>query len=113
LGAVGPITYNTITGNFWTAYASDTNPQPQSDYSAGILLYGAGINASGAATKSTSVSKNTLSNNQMGVQVVDSDASVVKNAITESSPGIPDSIGSTDSAALPTAATSMPTTGTR
>jgi len=92
-GAVGPITNNTITGNFWTAYASDTNPQPQSDYGAGILLYGAGINASGAVSKSTSVSKNTLSNNQIGVQVVDSEASVARNTITESSPGITDSIG--------------------
>jgi len=39
------------------------------------------------------VSKNTLSNNQIGVQVVDSEASVARNTITESSPGIPDSIG--------------------
>ena len=93
-GAAGSVSGNTISGNFWTAYATDTsNPQPQSDYGAGVLLYAAGINASGATTVSTTVKGNHLTNNQIGVEVVDSAASVTGNSILESSPGIADSIG--------------------
>lgn len=92
-GAVGTVTHDTITGNDWTAYGSDTNPQVQSDFAAGILLYGAGINAAGAATTSISVNDNTLRNNQIGLEIVDSKASASGNKITESGAGLPDSIG--------------------
>ena len=92
-GAAGSVSGNTISGNYWTAYGSDANVQPQSDYGAGVLLYAAGINASGATTVSTTVKGNHLTNNQIGVEVVDSAASVTGNSILESSPGIPDSIG--------------------
>ncbi len=92
-GAVGPISNNTISGNYWTSAAGDSNPEVQSDYASGILLYGAGINANGATTTRITVSKNSLANNQSGIEVVDSDASLTRNSITETSPGIPDSIG--------------------
>jgi hypothetical protein len=91
-GASGSVTKNTITGNNWTAVGTDTNPQVQSDYAAGVLLYAAGINANGVTTKSTLVSGNHLSNNQIGVEVVDSAASVANNSILEN-PGIAGSIG--------------------
>lgn len=92
-GAAGTVSGNTISGNYWTAYASDTNVQPESDYGAGVLLYAAGINAAGATTLSTTVKANHLTNNQIGVEVVDSAAAVTGNTILESSPGIADSIG--------------------
>lgn len=92
-GAVGPITSNTISGNYWTASAGDTNPEVQSDYASGILLYGAGINASGATTTRISVQRNSLANNQIGIEVVDSDALLARNSITETRPGIPGSVG--------------------
>ena len=92
-GSFGKVAGNTISGNDWTAYASDTNPQPQSDYGAGILLYGAGINASGVTTNLTTVSANRLTDNQIGVEIVDSAASVTKNVITETGAGLADSIG--------------------
>jgi hypothetical protein len=93
-GAEGTLAENTISGNDWTAYPTDTaNPQVQSDFGAGVLLYGAGINTAGATSSETSVNDNTLDNNQIGVEVVDSAAVVSKNAINESSPGLADSIG--------------------
>jgi hypothetical protein len=92
-GAVGSVKANSVSGNDWTAYAGDTNPQPQSDYGAGILLYGAGINASGITTVSIPVASNTLTDNQIGVEVVDSASTVGGNNITETGSGIPDSIG--------------------
>ena len=92
-GAFGQVMSNTVTGNDWTAYASDTNPQPQADYGAGILLYAAGIDGTGAVSKNTSVTHNTLGDNQIGVEIVDSDASLQSNRITETTPGLADSIG--------------------
>ncbi len=92
-GADGQILANKVSGNDWTAYQSDTNPQPQSDYGAGILLYGAGITNAGATSGNTTVNKNALQDNQIGVEVVDSAASLTANHITETSPGLPDSIG--------------------
>ena len=64
----------------------------QSDFASGVLLYGAGLNSSGKTTNSTTVSGNFLNDNQTGVEVVDSKASVQFNDITETA-GIPDSIG--------------------
>ena len=93
-GAHGSVTCPTSSsGNVWTAYATDTNPEVQSDFAAGVLLYGAGLNSSGITTNSTSVASNTLNGNQIGVEVVDSAAVVQFNAITEASPGLTDSIG--------------------
>ena len=91
-GAHGSVTRNFISGNVWTAYGTDTNPEVQSDFASGVLLYGAGLNSSGKTTNSTTVSGNILKNNQTGVEVVDSKASVQFNDITETA-GIPDSIG--------------------
>ena len=92
-GAHGTVTDNNITGNVWTAYATDTNPEVQSDFASGVLLYGAGLNTAGKTTDTTSVSGNFLGNNQTGVEVVDSKATVQFNDITETAPGIPDSVG--------------------
>jgi hypothetical protein len=91
-GATGSVSKNTITGNNYTGTAGDANPQIQSDYAAGVLLYAAGINADGATTASTLVSGNHLLNNQIGVEVVDSAASVTSNSILEN-PGITGSAG--------------------
>ena len=93
-GASGSVTANHISGNQWTSWTSDTgNPQMQSDGAAGVLLYAAGINAAGATTATTSVHGNVLAGNDIGVEVVDSAASVTYNTITEVSPGVVDSIG--------------------
>jgi hypothetical protein len=90
-GAYGSVSNNTISGNDWTG--THSNPQVQSDYASGVLLYAAGIDSTGVATLSTLVNGNHLTNNQIGVEVVDSVASVKSNSILESSPGIADSIG--------------------
>jgi hypothetical protein len=92
-GAHGSVTGNFINSNVWTAYGSDTNPEVQSDFASGVLLYGAGLNSSGKTTDSTSVASNFLKGNQIGVEVVDSKAVVQFNDITETAPGIADSIG--------------------
>ena len=91
-GAHGSVFKNFITGNVWTAYGTDTNPEVQSDFAAGVLLYGAGLNAAGRPANSPTVSANFLKNNQTGVEVVDSKASVQFNDITETGSGIPDSV---------------------
>ena len=95
-GAHGSVTDNDISGNVWTEFSpptSDPNPEPQSDFAAGVLLYGAGINYAGVTTRSTSVTGNSLLGNQIGVEVVDSEATVSYNNINETSPGLVDSIG--------------------
>jgi hypothetical protein len=95
-GATGAVTDNFITGNAWTAYSppvSDPQPEPQSDFAAGVLLYGAGLNSSGTTTTSILVGNNTLKNNQVGVEVVDSESTVNQNSITETGSGLVDSIG--------------------
>jgi hypothetical protein len=91
-GAFGEITHDNINGDDWE-YTTDANPQPQSDFSAGILLYAAGINTSNVQVHSISVAHNTLVDDQIGVEVVDSAATVSKNVIDEVSPGIANSIG--------------------
>jgi hypothetical protein len=93
-GASGSVTTNHISGNQWTSWPADTgNPQMQSDGAAGVLLYAAGINAAGVTTTTTSVHGNILAGNDIGVELVDSAASVTYNTITEVSPGLVDSIG--------------------
>ena len=92
-GAHGSVTGNFINNNFWTGYTSDSgNPEVQSDYASGVLLYGAGLNSSGQTTQSTSVASNFIKNNQTGVEVVDSAALVQFNDITETA-GLANSIG--------------------
>jgi hypothetical protein len=94
-GATGSINANYVTGNDWTAYGSDSsNPEVQSDFAAGVLLYAAGVNSAGKASTSIAVGGNTLKGNQIGVEVVDSEADVANNSITETASGaLPDSVG--------------------
>ncbi len=94
-GATATINANYVTGNDWTAYGSDSsNPEVQSDFASGVLLYAAGVNSAGAAKTSIAVGGNTLKGNQIGVEVVDSEADVANNSITETASGaLPDSIG--------------------
>jgi hypothetical protein len=93
-GASGSVTTNHISGNQWTSWPADTsNPQMQSDGAAGVLLYAAGVNAAGVTTITTSVHGNILAGNDIGVELVDSAASVTNNTIGEVSPGLVDSIG--------------------
>ena len=93
-GATATVNANYVTGNDWTAYGTDANPEVQSDFGAGVLLYAAGVNSAGKANTSIAVGGNTLKGNQIGVEVVDSEADVANNSITETASGaLPDSIG--------------------
>jgi hypothetical protein len=93
-GATGTVNENYVSGNDWTAYGTDANPEVQSDFASGVLLYAAGVNSAGAANTSIAVSGNTFVGNQIGVEVVDSEADVAANSITERANGaLPDSIG--------------------
>ncbi len=95
-GASGSVTENYVAGNAYTAYSppsTDPNPEPQGDFAAGVLLYAAGINSSGVTTTSTLVRGNTLRNDQIGVEVVDSKAAVNQNNINETGSGLVDSVG--------------------
>ena len=83
-GASGSVEGNTVTGNDYTGTKNATDPQ--ADYAAGILLYGAGAS-------SVAVSGNTLTNDEIGVETVAANADVQGNTITETGAGIPDSIG--------------------
>jgi hypothetical protein len=93
-GATATVNANYVTGNDWTAYGTDANPEVESDFGAGVLLYAAGVNSAGKANTSIAVGGNTLKGNQIGVEVVDSEADVANNSITETaSKAITDSIG--------------------
>lgn len=93
-GATATVNANYVTGNDWTAYGTDANPEVQSDFGAGVLLYAAGVNSAGKANTSIAVGSNTLKGNQIGVEVVDSEADVAGNSITETASGaLPNSIG--------------------
>jgi hypothetical protein len=93
-GAAGSVSENYVSGNDWTAYGADLNPEVQSDFAAGVLLYAAGVNSAGAAKTSIAVSGNTFVGNQIGVEVVDSEADVQVNSITETAHrALPYSIG--------------------
>ncbi len=84
-GAAGTLVDDTVTGNdFTNGGALSGDHDPQSDYGAGVLAYGAG---------SVSVSGSTLTNDQIGVETVATDATVSGNTITETGGGIPNSIG--------------------
>jgi len=82
-GARGQVEGNQISANDWSGATNPT--EPQADFAAGVLLYG--------AAGRTDVSGNTLTDNQIGVEVVHSDAGVHHNTITETSPGITGSVG--------------------
>jgi hypothetical protein len=91
-GAVGTVKENTISGVDWTA-PDPGNPQPQGNYGAAVLLYAAGISKSGVASSSVSVTHNVLTNDQIGVEAVDTATSATNNTITETGAGIADSVG--------------------
>lgn len=82
-GAQGNVQDDTISANDWTGQTNTT--EPEADFAAGVLLYGAADN--------TNVQNNTLTDDQIGVEVVHSDANLDRNTISESSPGIANSIG--------------------
>ncbi len=74
-GATGSVQGNAISAN---DYAGPTNStEPQADYAAGVLLYG--------AAGQSQVDGNTLTNDQIAVEVVHSDAQVNGNNILETS----------------------------
>ena len=83
LAARAHIAGNTVATVDWTGTA--TPKYPRATFASGILLYG--------AEGEVQVQKNTLRNSQLGVAVVDSDATVQKNTVTETSSGIPGSVG--------------------
>lgn len=82
-GASGNVNQNVISGNNWTG--TSTESEPQADAAAGVLVYGAGGN--------TQVQNDTLTDNQIAVEVVHSNAAVQQNTISESGSGIAGSIG--------------------
>ena len=82
--AVANLDHNSVSANDWTGTNPGNTTETQADYAAGILLYEAGGN--------TNVNHSTLANDQIGLEVVDSNAHAGDSAITES-PGIPNSIG--------------------
>jgi hypothetical protein len=82
-GAAARIDANTISEN---DYTGGTNPyEPQADFAAGVLLYG--------ASGTTTVRGNTLTDDQIGVMLVHTDATVEDNAMTQSGSGIENSVG--------------------
>ncbi len=83
-GASGSVSGNTVSGNDYTGTVNSADPQ--ADYAAGVLLYGDGAN-------SVSVTGNTLTDNQIGVESVATNAVVSGNTISETGSGITDSIG--------------------
>jgi len=82
-GARGWVRGNQISAD---DYTGATNPtEPQADYAAGILLYG--------ARGDTHVTRNTLTNDQIAIEVVHSRSTLRGNAISETGGGIAGSIG--------------------
>ncbi len=82
-GAGGQVSGNQIAGNDYTGATNTV--EPAADYAAGILLYG--------AQGTTGIDGNTLTGNQIGIETVHSSALVSADRISETSPGITDSIG--------------------
>jgi hypothetical protein len=85
---VGPystarVARNHISDNNYTG--ADNTTEPQADYAAGIILYG--------AAGDTRMQSNTLTGNQIGIEVIHSSAGLYSNAISETSPGIDGSVG--------------------
>ena len=82
-GAAGTIDNTNASGDDWTGAVNPV--EPQADYAAGILLYGAG--------GKTTVDHSDLGNDQIGLEIVDSNAHVDHSTITETGSGIPGSVG--------------------
>jgi parallel beta-helix repeat protein len=74
---------NHISDNNYTG--TDNTTEPQADYAAGIILYG--------AAGDTRIQSNTLTGNQIGIEVIHSSAGLYSNAIMQTSPGIDGSVG--------------------
>ncbi len=83
-GAAGSVQGSTVTGNDYTGTPNATDPQ--ADYAAGVLLYGDGASAA-------TVSGNTLTDNQIGIESVASGVTADDNTIRETGAGIADSVG--------------------
>ena len=83
LGALARIAGNTVATVEWTGTPAPSDPL--ATFASGILLYG--------AEGDVPVQHNTLRDAQLAVSVVDSDATVQQNTVTETSPGIPGSVG--------------------
>jgi hypothetical protein len=83
LGARARIAGNTVATVDWTGTPAPSDPR--ATFASGILLYG--------AEGEVPVQQNTVSNAQLAVSVVDSDATLQQNTVTETTPGIPDSVG--------------------
>ncbi|MDA8346585.1 MAG: S-layer homology domain-containing protein [Thermaerobacter sp.] len=83
-GASGTLSGNTVSGNDYTGTVNASDPQ--ADYATGVLLYGDG-------TSSVTVSGNTLTDNQIGVETVATNAEVSGNSISQTGSGIANSIG--------------------
>ena len=83
LAARARIAGNTVATVDWTGHA--TASHPRATFASGILLYG--------AEGEIPVQENTVSNAQLAVAIVDSNATVHQTTVTEASPGIPGSVG--------------------
>lgn len=86
--AVGPystarVGRNHVSDNDYTG--TDNTTEPQADYAAGIILYG--------AVADTRLQSNTLTGNQVGIEVIHSSAGLYSNTISETIPGIVGSVG--------------------
>jgi hypothetical protein len=82
-GASGMVSGNRVAGNDYTGQPNPT--EPQADYAAGVLLYAAG--------GQSQVHRNALSDDQIAVEVVHSDAGIDHNTIGQTGSGIAGSIG--------------------
>jgi hypothetical protein len=81
-GATATLDHNVASSNDYTGTTNAT--EPQADYAAGILLYGAGA---------TSIDHSNLANDQIAIEIVDTNATADHTTITEDSPGIANSVG--------------------
>ncbi len=81
--ASGNVWFNTISDNDYSGTVNTT--EPQADYASGILLYG--------SSGTPAAYQNTLTDNQIAIQVVHSNSNIQKNNVTETGSGIADSIG--------------------
>lgn len=83
-GAPGSVVnHNAISGNDFTGSPNTT--EPQADYAAGVLLYG--------ATGNVGVDHNSLADNQIGIETVASNATIDHNSLSQSASGIANSVG--------------------
>jgi hypothetical protein len=81
-GASGSVNDNTLSGADWTG--AGTPAEPQATFAAGVLLFG--------ASGTTEVETNTLTGDQMGVELSDASGLVHGNKLTDT-PGIAGAVG--------------------